>query len=222
MQPPKTTVDPQPFALDAGRNLDVSKILNRLTIRGGDQFESDGVGDRVVIHNEEGKAAPGKLFVRRTIRRKSNGEIGGVPQFTFDLDSQGRQQFDEYLTFQGGGVGIQAGSVSADGSEFDGIEMTGIEQLDIRLADGDGTAGNDGRDDFAVLATPQGLNLVIWAGGGDDVVRISGIGGQTKVVGGAGSDLVEVRTIADGVDNDGDGRSTRTTSSTRSPACSRG
>ena len=79
VQPPKTIVDPQPFALDAGRNLDISKILNRLTIRGGDQFETAGVGDRVVVHNEEGSAATGKLFVRKTVRRKANGEIGGAP-----------------------------------------------------------------------------------------------------------------------------------------------
>ena len=204
VQPPKTIVDPQPFALDAGRNLDISKILNRLTIRGGDQFETAGVGDRVVVHNEEGRAATGKLFVRKTVRRKANGEIGGVPVFTFDLDAQGNKQYDSYLTLQGGGLGIDAGSVSADGTEYDGVEMTGIEQLDLRLADGDGTAGNTGRDDFTVLSTPAGLNLTIWAGGGDDTVRIHGIGGQTTVAGGAGNDLVEVRTVADGVDNDGD------------------
>ena len=186
VQPPKTIVDPQPFALDAGRNLDISKILNRLTIRGGDQFETAGVGDRVVVHNEEGRAATGKLFVRKTVRRKANGEIGGMPVFTFDLDAQGNKQYDSYLTLQGGGLGIDAGSVSADGTEYDGVEMTGIEQLDLRLADGDGTAGNTGRDDFTVLSTPAGLNLTIWAGGGDDTVRIHGIGGQTTVAGGAG------------------------------------
>ena len=52
VQPAPVTVDPLPFGFDAGRSLDVSKILNRLTIRGGDQFET--AGDKVVVHNEEG------------------------------------------------------------------------------------------------------------------------------------------------------------------------
>ena len=60
------------------------------------------------------------------------------PAVHADLDSQGRQQFDEFLTFQGAGLGINAGSVSTDGTQYDGIEMAGIEHLDIRLADGNG------------------------------------------------------------------------------------
>ena len=52
VQPAPITVDPLPYGFDAPRSLDASRILGRLTIRGGDQFE--GAGDKVVFHNSDG------------------------------------------------------------------------------------------------------------------------------------------------------------------------
>ena len=42
IQPPNVTVDPLPFAFKEARSLDASQIRGRVTIRGGDQFETAG------------------------------------------------------------------------------------------------------------------------------------------------------------------------------------
>ena len=47
--------------------------------------------------------------------------------------------------------------------------------------------------------------LKVYGGAGDDTFTVNGIGGAATIVGGAGNDTVNVRSFADGIDNDGDG-----------------
>ena len=201
VQPQPITVDPLPFAFDAPRSLDVRKILNRLTIRGGDQFES--AGDTVVVHNEDGVSLDGRLLMRSMPRLEEFGEVPGpdgtrVPVFREVKDENGDTIVDTYLSLEGIGLGINSttGEIGKDGSRFFGVEMLGIEHLDIRLA--------GGNDNFTVVGTPATTKLTIWGGGGSDTFTVNGIGNDAKIVGGAGNDTVNVRTIVDGINNDGD------------------
>ncbi len=212
VQPAPVTVDPLPFGFDAGRSLDVSRILNRLTIRGGDQFET--AGDKVVIHNEEGTSADGRLLVRTVPRMVQAGEIPGpngtrIPVFKQDVDPTTKAPiFDTFLSVEGMGIGIDSvnGRVSADGQRFFGIELAGIEHLDIRLSDGASTAHptEDGNDNFTIVGTPLTTKLTLWGGGGNDTFTVNGIGGDATIAGGLGNDTVNVKTIVDGINNDGD------------------
>ena len=57
VQAPSITVDPPMFAFKAEANYDLSKIKGKITIKGGDAYES--AGDTMIVHNQQGKAASG-------------------------------------------------------------------------------------------------------------------------------------------------------------------
>ena len=94
--------------------------------------------------------------------------------------------------------------------------MQGIENIELRLADGRSAvttgplagrhAADDGADNFTVVNSPADMNLTIWGGDGNDVITVRGIGGPTKIAGGAGDDIVTVGLGgADGIDNNNNG-----------------
>ncbi|HSO01728.1 MAG TPA: hypothetical protein VLS46_04325, partial [Gaiellaceae bacterium] len=232
IQPPDVTVDPLPFAFKEARSLDASQIQGRVTIRGGDQFET--AGDTVVFHNQEGTSNPGRLVKRVTPRMVQAGErlVPGDPGIDDDadgtVDEAGEQKgipifeqerdpdtgelvFDTFLSLEGGGLGINdsIGQVSAAGTRYFGIELDGIEHLDLRLADGRAASGDkpfdDGNDSFTIVETSPGTHVTVWAGGGNDTITVNGIGGSATISGGPGNDVITVSTIVDGRDNDGDG-----------------
>ena len=216
IQPPNVEVDPLPFAFKAEPVYDAAAIRSRLIIQGGDQFET--AGDRVVYHNQAGVSAAGRMLERDVPRLRQSGEDQyGTPIFVADIDGDCLnapggteatcQLVDRYVTIEGAGLGIDAinGETARDTSIYFGVEIQGIENVELRLADGRVTPTIDsGADDFTVFQTPVNFGLTIWGGGGNDVFAVHGIGGPTTIAGGDGSDVVTVRSIADGLDNDGD------------------
>ena len=167
------------------------------------------------MHNQEGKSLDGRLIVRTVPRMVQAGEIPGpngtrIPVFEQDVDPNTKKPiFDTFLSVEGIGIGIDMvnGRVSADGQRFYGIELAGIEHLDIRLSDGASSAHptEDGNDSFTIVGTPQGTKLTLWGGGGNDTFLVHGIGDDATILGGLGDDTVNVKTVADGIDNDDDG-----------------
>ena len=111
VQPSPVEVDPPAFAFkgddstdgtdndgdgqidEAGENVrNVARIAGRLKIVGGDQFPT--LGDRVVVHNQDGSAAPGFLRVRTVPRMVQSGAIE-LPATTDGVDNDGNGQIDE-------------------------------------------------------------------------------------------------------------------------------
>ena len=222
IQPPPITVDPEPFAFKAPRNLDASKILGRLTIRGGDQFET--AGDKVIFHNEEGRSDFGALYETEVTRQTQVGErfslidhegvrfdandidddadgivdesneLGTVPIYGDDIDpDSGLAIKDRFLILEGAGLGIQANTLAKDGiTRYSGLELVGIENLELRLADGRTSPFDDGADALTVQSTPATTKLTVWAGKGNDTINIQGLGGAATVYGGDGNDVITV------------------------------
>ena len=223
IQPPSVTVDPLPFAFLAQPSLDASAIKGRLTIKGGDLYESSG--DTVIFHNENGASNPGQLIQRDEIRMTQIGvDAHGDPVFGHDHQPETPTVdiVDHVVSLEGAGLGINAGASynplgarALDSTRYFGVEMQGVENIQLRLADGRAavTTGpvagrhpaDDGADNFTVVNTPADTHLTIWGGGGNDLITVRGIGGPTKIAGGAGDDVVTVGLGLDGIDNNGNG-----------------
>jgi Ca2+-binding EF-hand superfamily protein len=176
IQPAPITVDPAPFAFKAPRSLDVSSILGRLTIVGGEQFED--AGDRVIVHNQEGPSAPGQLTTREITRAET--------------DENGDPIVDMFLSLEGAGLGIPdfatGGKETLDPNDGDqrfyGVELDGIENVEVRLGGGD--------DTFTFDDVPEGTRVTLASGGGVDTIHVHKVGGETRILTGAGDDFVTV------------------------------
>ncbi|MFC1533492.1 hypothetical protein ACFL7M_09040, partial [Thermodesulfobacteriota bacterium] len=197
VQPPDVIVDPPAFAFKEARSFDASKILGRLTIKGGDQFETDG--DKLIVHNQDGSSAPGLLTNRITPRMvQVDEDQDGNPIFEQDTDETGQLIEDTFQSLEG--IGLPTG-VGLDTVPFSGVEIKGIEDIELRLA--------DGNDDFTVAVTEyhrtesgqdvmtygdplEDITLTIVTGAGDDTVNIEQIGGETMILGDSGDDRVNV------------------------------
>ena len=187
VQPPTVTVDPAPFAFQAQGVTSVAGILGRLTIKGGDAPE--GLGDRVIIHNQGGTSGLGQIISRTLPRIVQVGEDqNGNAIYGQDQDISDPTHpvllSDTFTSVEGMGLGIpSAGKTALDGvNVFHGVELQGIEALDVRLAGGD--------DTFTVVDTPANLNLSISGSAGNDTFNLKSVSGPTRILGGPGSDLL--------------------------------
>ncbi len=180
VQPAPITVDPPAFAFKAPASFDISKILGRLTIQGGDQFEDQG--DKVIVHNQDGSSSVGRLTERTTRRMVQTGEnADGSYIYEQDADETGLL-FDTFQSLEG--IGLPVDGTRSDGEPLYGIEFEGIEAMDIRLS--------DGNDNFTIETTPEDMELLVIASGGDDTINVQEIYGDTTILGGAGDDTVNV------------------------------
>ena len=231
IQPPSVTVDPLPFAFLAQPVTDASAISGRLTIKGGDLYETSG--DTVIFDNEDGASNTGQLIQRDEVRMTQIGvDAAGNPVFGHDHqpETPTTDIVDHVVSLEGAGLGINAGASydplgvkALDTTRYFGVEMQGIENIELRLADGRPavTTGpisgqhpaDDGADNFTVVNTPADMHLTIWGGGGNDVITVRGIGGPTKIAGGAGDDVVTVGSASTGSTTTATARSTRPRSS---------
>ncbi len=80
------------------------------------------------------------------------------------------------------GLGLGTGD-ALDGTKFDGIEYSNIEEMTVMLG--------DGADTFTITESGDILLILSTAGGGD-TVNIEDIGGPVRVMGGDGSDTLNV------------------------------
>src|SRR5262249_61640201 len=105
---PSVTVDPLPFAFLAQPSHDGAAIGGRLTIKGGDLYET--AGDKVIFYNENGVSNPGQLIQRDEIRQTQVGvDRNGNPVFAPDHDPDtGQQIVDHVVSLEGAGLGISS------------------------------------------------------------------------------------------------------------------
>ena len=194
--PPPVVVDPPAYVFKRPRTFDISRIRGRLTIQGGDQYETQG--DTVIVHNQDGSSAAGVFTNRITPRMIQTGEDQrGDFIFVQDEDETGAL-WDTFQTVEG--IGLPRGT-GLDTNAYFGVRMDGIEDVDLRLASGNDSftvAEGEYRqyanfvDSVTHGTVLQGLSLRIVAGPGDDTIRVKQIGAFTEVLGGAGSDKVYV------------------------------
>src|SRR5262249_36750084 len=127
VQPAPVTVDPLPFAFKADRSLDISKIGRRLTIRGGDGFETSG--DTVIFHYQAAPAGTDQLTEHTLPRLVEAGEDqNGNILYAQDTDAtSGEPLSDTFLSLEGVGLGIDRvhGQLGLDGNRYFGVEMQG-------------------------------------------------------------------------------------------------
>ena len=225
VQPPTIVVDPPAFAFQAPGVSNLSGIAGRLTIRGGDAPE--GLGDRVIVHNEAlVGATTGKLETFTQPRYVQVGQDGaGNPLYAQDQDADsGDDLYESSLELRGIGLGItDASHLGLNGlTVFHGIELQGIESLDIRFGTGNDTftvvdtgftRATDGQQTTTLLPT----KLTIAGGAGADTINLQQVGGETRISGGGGADIVNVHSPANElarilglVTFDGDGTLTQT------------
>ena len=225
VQPPTIVVDPPAFAFQAPGVSNLSGIAGRLTIRGGDAPE--GLGDRVIVHNEAlVGATTGKLETFTQPRYVQVGQDGaGNPLYAQDQDADsGDDLYESSLELRGIGLGItDASHLGLNGlTVFHGIELQGIESLDIRFGTGNDTftvvdtgftRANDGQQTTTLLPT----KLTISGGAGGDTINVQQVGGETRISGGGGADIVNIHSPANElarilglVTFDGDGTLTQT------------
>ncbi len=209
------TIDPPVFVYVAPSQYDLTKIRGPLTVIGGESAE--GLGDLLVVHNQQGSSAPSLLVNRVAPRRIQVGEDqAGNPIYVQETDtSTGVALFDTFMSLEG--MGLTTG-VGADGVPFYGVELFGFERVDLRLSDnasGDhltvalnqyrGVASVDQvlRPAQIPADAPEleSMQIQIVAGGGDDVIDLLHYRGQVAVLGGAGNDTVNVgdRNLLSGV-----------------------
>ncbi|MDF2733121.1 MAG: hypothetical protein K0S92_1758, partial [Desertimonas sp.] len=225
VQPPTIVVDPPAFGFQSPGVSNLSGIAGRLTIRGGDAPE--GLGDRVIVHNEAlVGATTGKLETFTQPRYVQVGQDGaGNPLYAQDQDADsGDDLYESSLELRGIGLGItDANHVGLNGlTVFHGIELQGIESLDIRFGTGADTftvvdtgfmRADNGQQTTTLLPT----KLTISGGAGGDTINLQQIGGETRISGGGGADIVNVHSPANDlarilglVTFDGDGTLTQT------------
>ncbi len=198
VQPPPVIVDPEPFLFKAPGSFDISDIKGKLTIVGGDQYETDG--DTVIVHNQDGSSDDGLLTNRISERMIQVGEDqDGNFIFVQDRDaSTGDLIFDTYQSLEG--IGLPVGD-GLDEVRYFGVRLYGFEAIDIRLSDGDDNFTiaaaeyhkYDGTNDNVTIGTAlEDVMLTIAAGGGNDIINVKQIGSETRILGGAGNDIVYV------------------------------
>ena len=96
------TVDPPPYALDAGPTNDVSGIQGRVIINGGRTFQDEG--DTVILHNRDGGGGSGLVVNRELPRMEVQGaNSDGTPQYVPAQDENG-PIIDEYVSLEGFGL----------------------------------------------------------------------------------------------------------------------
>jgi len=152
LPPPRTvvpdpvTIDPAPYAFKADRTFDLSGIMGKVIIDGGDAYETDG--DQVIIHNQDGAAKSGVLT-------------------DIDLTGFGLGIGIEYEDLEN--MVIMLGN----GDDTLTIEGTHEGTVDVSLGGGDDTAnieaiagetkimGGDGDDVFNVADDPEMLGGIL-------------------------------------------------------------
>ncbi|MHC4396737.1 MAG: hypothetical protein ACYS1A_13895 [Planctomycetota bacterium] len=198
VQPPPVIVDPPPFLFKAPGVFDISDIRGKLTIQGGEQYETNG--DRVIVHNQEGSSAAG-IFTNRISPRMIHIGEDQTSNFIFvqDVDLETNELlYDTYQTVEG--LELPTG-VGLDTVWYSGVRIEAIEDVELRLADDndDFTVAEaeyrsyDGSSDNITMGQVlEDVSLTIVAGGGDDIVNVKQIGAETRIMGGAGDDTVYV------------------------------
>ncbi len=154
-------------------------------------------GDRVVIHNEDGSAAPGKRAADAPDRAhdpdRRDPRRAAVSQFRTATPSG--PLFDTFLSFEGarprhpGRRHVARRHRTSTASSW---------RASSTSTSGSPTAAAP-HNDSRIFGTPQGLDLVVWAGGGNDTVTVHGIGGADE---GrrrrSATTSINVHTVADG------------------------
>jgi len=204
IDPPPQVIDPPAFQFASGPRTELTGIQGKLRIEAGDLDNTGGLGDgdRVVVHNQTGDVAnTGLLAAGDHDDDAISADVGyleglGMARPVYDTDG-----------------------ITIIGSMTGGIYYVGAENLDIHLNDS-AAAG----DDLTVAYTDPDTTTTVFAGQGADSIRVKaangvvqldggagddrfqvwsdanlldGIAGTLRIVGGAGTDSVDVRDTAD-------------------------
>ena len=212
IQPPPVTVTPAPVAIIAPPSVDASLVKSQVIIVGGNDFETNG---DTVVYNDTGSTAPetGQLVQRTVPRMVETGEdpTTGTPLFVQDT-LNGVGLTDTFLSLESTAIGISStGTTSVETTPYFGIEMQGIEHVQLRLSNLGSTFTID--DTENCTSTPTHANpfaqscventgplpaptVDVYGGTSNDIFNIRGIGAATTVMGGGGTDTINVQSTA--------------------------
>ena len=211
IQPPPVTVTPAPVAIIAPPSVDASQVKSQVIILGGNDFETNG---DTVVYNDAGGAVDNGQLVQRTVPRMVEvGEdpVTGTPQFVQDT-LNGVGLTDTFLSLESTAIGISStGAMSVETTPYFGVEMQGIEHVQLRLSNLGSTFTID--DTENCTSTPTHANpfaqscvensgplaaptVDVYGGTSNDTFNVRGIGAATTIMGGAGTDTINVQSTA--------------------------
>jgi Ca2+-binding RTX toxin-like protein len=174
IDPPPQTIDPPAFQFASGPRTELSGIQGKLRIEAGDLGNAPGEADddRIVIHNQSGNVA----------------DTGTLTSGDHDNDHGAISADVGYLE----GLGMTRPIYDTDGitiigSTVGGIYYLGAENLDIHLND-NAAAG----DDLTIAYTDPDTTTTVFAGQGADTIRVKAANGVVQLDGGAGADTFQV------------------------------